>query len=136
MDRNTTLSSGMIEPASRSVHGIKLRAFSYGSIQLAYMLDLTLFTADEDGPEISDAETQRQIVTFAWIQSAPQSEVVEAVVNKRSAEAVLKFALEVPFEAIPELLSEINRIGTLIRASNVRVESKNPATSEDAPGKS
>ena len=126
----------MMEPAHRIVHGMKLRAFSYGSIQLAYMLDLSIFTDDENGPELSDAETQRQIVTFAWLQSAPQAEVVEAVVNKRTEEAVLKFALGVPFDAIPELLAEIGRIGTLIRASNVRVENKTPATSEDAPGKS
>lgn len=136
MDRDQSLSAGMVEPATRTVHGIKLRAFSYGSIQLAYMLDLTLFTEDEKNLNLSDAETQRQIVSFAWIQSAPREDVVNAVVNKRTEQEILKFALDIPFEAIPELLDEINRIGSIIRASTVRVESKHPTTGEDAPGKS
>lgn len=136
MNRDQSLSAGMVEPATRTVHGIKLRAFSYGSIQLAYMLDLTLFTEDEKDLHLSDAEMQRQIISFAWIQSAPREDVVNAVVNKRTEEEILKFALGIPVDAIPELLDEITRIGSLIRASTVRAESKHPATGEDAPGKS
>lgn len=125
----------MLEPATRTVHGIKLRAFSYGSVQIAFMLDLSIFIDGENQRTISDAETQRQLVTFAWMQSAPQDEVIEAVVNKRTEQAVLRFALGVPLDAMPELLEEINRLGLLIRASDLRVESKYSAPTEDAPGK-
>jgi len=126
----------MVEPANHTIHGIKLRAFSYGSIQLAYMLKLTLFTEDGKTRKLTDVETQRQIVAFAWLQSAPREEVVAAVLNNRSEEEILKFALDIPFEAIPELLEEISRIGSITRASTVNVESKHAAIGEESPGKS
>ena len=137
MSRESLLSAGMMEPAERTVHGIRLRPFSYGSIQLAYMLDLTLFTDDAPELALSDAETQRQIVSFAWLQSAPEAEVVNAVIEKRTEECILRYALGIPFSAIPELLDEVTRIASMIRASNVRVESRHkPSSEEEPPGKS
>jgi hypothetical protein len=133
--REHQLAAGMIAAAGQSIQGIRLRPFSYGSMQLSYMLGLSLFTG-EDKQGLNEAETQRQIVTFAWMQSAPLDEVIAAVREQRVDEQVLRYSLGVPFEAIPALLAEINRIGAMIEASNVRVESKHPSTGDDPPGKS
>lgn len=125
----------MIEPGERRIGGIKLRPFSYGSMQLAYLFKLSLFTGEGEA-EPSEAEKQRQIVTFAWMQSAPLDEVVEAAHDGSAENRVLKFSLGITFEMIPELMAEINRIGEMVSASNVRVESKHPSSEDDAPGKS
>ncbi len=77
-NRNDYLATAMIEPGERQIGGIKLRPFSYGSMQLAYLFKLSLFTGEGD-TEQTDEEKQRQIVTFAWMQSAPIDEVVAAV---------------------------------------------------------
>jgi len=134
-NRNHHLATAMIEPAERQIGGIKLRPFSYGSMQLAYLFKLSLFTGEGD-TEPTEAEKQRQIVTFAWMQSAPIDDVVAAVHDGSAENRVLKFSLGITFDTIPELMAEINRIGEMVSASNVRAESKYPSSENDAPGKS
>jgi hypothetical protein len=134
-DRNHQLAAAMIDPGERRIGGIKLRPFSYGSMQLAYLFKLSLFTGEGE-TEPSEAEKQRQIVTFAWMQSAPLDEVVSAVHDGSAENRVLRFSLGITFDTIPELMAEINRIGEMVSASNVRVESKHPSGEDDAPGKS
>ena len=79
----------MIEANSKTIGGIKLRAFSYGSLQIAYLLGLTMFTGD--GNDLSEIELQRQISTFVWMQSAPLEDVVAAVTNNTAGQAVLSY---------------------------------------------
>jgi hypothetical protein len=187
--RENKLASGMIDDRERRIGNLKLRPFSFGSMQLAYMLNLTLFTGgkeedldvefaddeecdpdsdwktdrksqpvnggvasetdeepddeSEEEPgkilkpvELDEAETQRQIITFAWMQSAPLDEVVAAVLDGTAERCVLKFAFGITFEMIPVLMAEINRISAMVAASSVRVESKYPSDEGDAPGKS
>jgi hypothetical protein len=188
--RENKLASGMIDDRERRIGNLKLRPFSFGSMQLAYMLNLTLFTGgkkedfdvefddddecdpdsdwktdrksqhgaekelngelaeetdeehDDDSTEIlkpvelDETETQRQIITFAWMQSAPLDEVVTAVLDGTAERCVLKFAFGITFEMIPVLMAEINRISAMVAASSVRVESKHPSDEGDAPGKS
>lgn len=135
--RDQQLAMGMIEPQTKDVAGIKLRPFSYGSMQLAYMLKLSLFTGEgKEEDEADDEEKQRQIVTFAWMQSAPLDEVISAVHDDTVKSRVLRFSLGISFDMIPGLLSEINRIGEMIAASGLRVESRHPSDTDDAPGKS
>ena len=134
-NRNDYLATAMIEPAERQIGGIKLRPFSYGSMQLAYLFKLSLFTGEGD-TEQTDEEKQRQIVTFAWMQSAPIDEVVAAVHDGSAETRVLRFSLGITFDTIPELMAEINRIGEMVSASSVRAESKYPSSEDDAPGKS
>ena len=135
--RDQQLAMGMIEPQTKNVAGIKLRPFSYGSMQLAYMLKLSLFTDEskEDG-EPDDEEKQRQIVTFAWMQAAPLDEVIDTVHDGTVKSKVLRFSLGISFDMIPGLLAEINRIGNMIAASGLRIESRHPSDTEEAPGKS
>ena len=134
--RQTTLAHSMIEQESKTVAKYKVRSFSYGSLQLAYLLNLTLFTGAIQS-EMSESEIQRQISTFVWMQSAPQDEVIRAVTNGGADTEVLKFALTIDLKDLPELLAEVNKIGDQISANEVRVESKHKSTEEEAPpGKS
>lgn len=133
-NRDKLLSAGMIEPDSRDICGVKLRAFSLGSMQACYMLNLSLYTLGQD--ELPQAEIQRQITTFAWLHAAPESEVVEALISGNTKECVMRFSFSVPYPLIEELLLETQRVSQLIDAATVRVESKLPPSEDTAPGKS
>ena len=125
----------MIEASSKTIDGIKLRPFSYGSLTIAYLLGLTMFTGN--GDNLSEIEHQRQIATFVWMQSAPLEEVVAAVTNNTAGQAALLYSFNIDFSNLPNMLSEIERIGAQVAANEVRVESKHKSTSEDEPpGKS
>jgi hypothetical protein len=134
--REITLAHSMIEQESKKVAKYKIRPFSYGSLQLAYLMNLTLFTGVSQ-EEVPDVEIQRQVSTFVWMQSAPQDEVIRSVTNGTYATEVLKFALSIDMSDLPELLGEVNKIGDQISANEVKVESKYKSSEEESPpGKS
>jgi hypothetical protein len=134
--REITLAHSMIEQENKKVAKYKIRPFSYGSLQLAYLMNLTLFTGVSQ-EEVPDVEIQRQISTFVWMQSAPQDEVIRSVTNGTYATDVLKFALNIDMSDLPELLGEVNKIGDQISANEVKVESKYKSSEEESPpGKS
>lgn len=137
-DREHNLALGMIDNGERQIGGIKLRPFSFGSMQLAYLFKLTTFTRQKDDPplDLDDVEESRQIMTFAWMQSADEDEISDAIKNDTVDRCVLKFSFGVTFDMLPALMDEINRIGEMVAASSVRVESKFPSSDDDAPGKS
>jgi hypothetical protein len=137
-DREHNLALGMIDNGERRIGGIKLRPFSFGSMQLAYLFKLSTFTRGKDEPplELDDVEEQRQIMTFAWMQSADEDEISDAIRDGTVERSVLKFSFGITFDMLPALMTEINRIGEMVAASSVRVESKYPSSDEDAPGKS
>ena len=134
--RQNTLAHSMIEQESKTVAKYKVRSFSYGSLQLAYLLNLSLFTGATQA-DVTEREIQRQISTFVWMQSAPQDEVIRAVTNGTAETEVLKFSLSVDLADLPDLLAEVNKIGDQISANEVRVESKHKSDDkEQPPGKS
>ena len=134
--RQTTLAHSMIEQESKTIAKYKVRSFSYGSLQIAYLLNLTLFTGAKQ-EDLTEQEIQRQISSFVWMQSAPQDEVIRAVTNGTAGTEILKFALNIDMKDLPELLAEINGIGDQVAANEVRVESKYKSTEkEEPPGKS
>lgn len=137
-DREHNLALGMIDNGERQIGGIKLRPFSFGSMQLAYLFKLTTFTRQKDDPplDLDDVEESRQIMTFAWMQSADEDEISDAIKNDTVDRCVLKFSFGVTFDMLPALMAEINRIGEMVAASSVRVESKYPSSDDEAPGKS
>ncbi len=137
-DRELKLATGMIDNGERRIGGIMLRPFSFGSMQLAYLFKLSTFTRGKDDPplELDDVEEQRQIMTFAWMQSADEDEIADAMRDDTVERCVFKFSLKITFDLIPGLMAEINRIGEMVAASSVRVESKYPSREDDAPGKS
>ena len=137
-DRELQLATGMIDTGERQIGNLKLRPYTMGSMQLAYLLKLTMFTRGKDDPplELDDLEEQRQIMAFAWMQSADEDDIADAVRDGTVDRYVLKFSLNVTFDMLPGLMAEINRINAMLAASSVRVESKYPSREDDAPGKS
>ena len=137
-DRELQLATGMIDTGERRIGNLKLRPYTMGSMQLAYLLKLTMFTRGKDDPplELDDLEEQRQIMAFAWMQSADEDDIADAVRDGTVDRYVLKFSLNVTFDMLPGLMAEINRINAMLAASSVRVESKYPSREDDAPGKS
>ena len=134
--RQTTLAHSMLEQETKKIAKYNVRSFSYGSLQLAYLLNLSLFTGATQA-EVTEREIQRQISTFVWMQSAPQDEVISAVTNGTAETEVLKFSLNVDLADLPDLLAEVNKIGDQISANEVRVESKYKSAEEEVPpGKS
>ena len=137
-DRELQLATGMIDRGERRIGNLKLRPYTMGSMQLAYLLKLTMFTRGKDDPplELDDLEEQRQIMAFAWMQSADEDDIADAVRDDTVDRCVLKFSLNVTFDMLPGLMAEINRINAMLAASSVRVESTYPSSNDDAPGKS
>jgi hypothetical protein len=137
-DRELQLATGMIDSGERRIGNLKLRPYTMGSMQLAYLLKLTMFTRGKDDPplDLDDLEEQRQIMAFAWMQSADEDDIADAVRDDTVDRCVLKFSLNVTFDMLPGLMAEINRINAMLAASSVRVESKYPSGNDDAPGKS
>ena len=137
-DREHNLALGMIDNGERRIGRIKLRPYTVGSMQLVHLLKLSMFTRSKDDPPLNlDAmEEQRQIMTFAWMQSADKDDIADAIRDETVDRCVLKFSLEVTFDMLPALMAEINLIGEMVAASSVRVESKYPSSDDDAPGKS
>jgi hypothetical protein len=137
-DRELQLATGMIDTGERRIGNLKLRPYTMGSMQLAHLLKLTMFTRGKDDPplELDDLEEQRQIMAFAWMQSADEDDIADAVRDDTVDRCVLKFSLRVTFDMLPGLMAEINRINEMLAASTVRVESKSPSNDDEAPGKS
>jgi len=137
-DREHQLATGMIDNGERRIGNLKLRPYTMGSMQLAYLLKLTMFTRGKDDPplDLDDLEEQRQIMAFTWMQSADEDDIADAVRDDTVDRCVLKFSLNITFDMLPGLMEEINRINAMLAASSVRVESKYPSGNDDAPGKS
>lgn len=143
-ERESALADGMLEEA-RTIAGISMRPFSLGSLQLAILLGLTLFTHDEnrDGPapELSEFEVNRQIVAFAWMQSRPIDEIADAIAADPSGalakREAFKFGFTLDSNSFTLLLAEINRIGKNAAASHVTIEQKHKGGGDKSPsGKS
>lgn len=77
--RTRKLEAAFADPAETetTIGGLRLRPFSLGTLNVCRQLDLTLFLDGE--AELGDEEKQRQIVAFAWVQSAPLTEVLAAL---------------------------------------------------------
>jgi hypothetical protein len=130
--RDQMIALGMIESESKTIGGIKMRPFSIGSRQIADLLNISMIYGDS----VSEIELQRQINSFVWMQSAPVDEVAEAIANNTAGKAALVYALGIEFHRLPEIITEIERIGKQIAANEIRVESKYKSDEETPPGKS
>jgi hypothetical protein len=130
--RDQMIALGMIESESKTIGGIKMRPFSIGSRQIADLLNISMIYGDS----VSEIELQRQINSFVWMQSAPVDEVAGAIANNTAGKAALVYALGIEFHRLPEIITEIERIGKQIAANEIRVESKYKSDEETPPGKS
>ena len=129
-DRSRKLEAAFAESQDdgTKVGTLRLRPFSLGTLNVCRQLGLTLFL---DGQvELDDAEKQRQIVAFAWAQSAPLSEVLETLRTGTASEAIAGFEFAMDVGDLPELIREIRRISELAAAAAVEVTPK-PGRSGD-----
>jgi hypothetical protein len=117
-----------------SIGTLKLRPFSIGSMTACRKLGLTLFTGSEDS--VSEEEVQRQIVAFAWIQTAPLDLVQSSIRNGTAQDQIDRFEFQLVPSDLKRLESEINRISRLAAAAAVEVVSKSVPADPDEPGNS
>lgn len=111
------------------IAGLRLRPFSLGTLNVCRQLDLTLFLDGE--ADLGDEEKQRQIVAFAWVQSAPLSEVLGALRTGTANEKIAEFEFQMDVAALPQLIIEIQRISELAAAAAVEVAPKPGASGEE-----
>jgi hypothetical protein len=118
--------SGPIE-----IEGIKLRPFSLRSRLNCMALGLTLFT-DTEGAELTPLQVEEQILALAWERSQPVQTVRKAIDAGTAWDAIHDFADSLPLAALPQLVAEINRVASEIKAQEVVPR---PGTEDkDAPG--
>ena len=101
---------------------LRLRSLSFGTINLCRQLNLSLFLDEQ--VELPDEEKQRQLIAFAWIQSAPLPEVLEAVRSRKVQERLDEFAFSLSIDMLPGLMTEVSRISKLAAAAAVEVMPK------------
>ena len=111
------------------IGGLHLRSFSLGTLNVCRQLNLTLFLDGE--ADLNDEEKQRQIVAFAWAQSAPLSEVLGALRTGTANDKIAEFEFRMDVAALPELITEIQRISELAAAAAVEVAPKPGRSGED-----
>ncbi|MCB1089045.1 MAG: hypothetical protein KDM63_18565 [Verrucomicrobiae bacterium] len=132
--RTEKLEAAFAEPSEdgTKVGTLRLRPFSLGTLNVCRQLGLTLFLEGE--ADLDDEEKQRQIVAFAWAQSAPLPEVLDALRTKSAADRIAEFEFRMDVGDLPLLIQEIQRISELAAAAAVEVAPK-PGRSgeEDAP---
>ena len=101
---------------------LRLRSLSFGTINLCRQMNLSLFLDEQ--VELSDEEKQRQLIAFAWIQSAPLPEVLEAVRTRKVQERLDEFAFLLSIDMLPALMVEVSRISKLAAAAAIEVMPK------------
>jgi hypothetical protein len=110
---------------------LRLRPFTIGTLSICRQLKLTMFIGSEEGtPEL---DQQRQIMAFAWAQSAPLGEVLRCIRTGKWVEAVEEFEFEIEPSQVNEIVAEINRISQSVKAAAVEVEEKPGHGTENAP---
>ena len=110
---------------------LRLRPFTIGTLSICRQLKLSMFIGAEDGA--TELDQQRQIMAFAWAQSAPLGEVLRCIRTGKWVEAVEEFEFTVEPNQINEIVEEINRISRAMKAAAVDVEDKPTRDSETAP---
>lgn len=132
-NRNEQLETTFTQ-APAEIAGLKLRPFSLGSLSLCRRIKLTMLTGEADPETLSDEEKQQQIVAFLFIQSQPVPDVLKAIQSPDFFdEHILPFSLELPMEAFPLAIKEIQRVIDAASAAFVEVAPKPDEKPEDAP---
>lgn len=116
------------------VGNLKLRPFSIGSMTACRKLGLTLFMGEGDA--LTAEEMQRQVVAFAWVQSAPLATVQRALREGTADEYIARFEFEVMPGDLKALEREINRISELAAVAAVDTVSRDTTPDPAEPGES
>lgn len=110
---------------------LTLRPFTIGTLSICRQLNLSMFIGNT-GTE-SELDQQRQIMAFAWAQSAPLGEVLRCIRTGKWMEAVEEFEFTIEPSQVNEIVAEINRISQSVKAAAVEVEEKPSTGTESAP---
>lgn len=116
------------------IGNLKLRPFTIGSMTACRRLGLSLFTGE--GQDLTPDEIQRQVLSFAWIQSAPLQKVLKAFRDGTAAEQIDAFEWEISPTDLKKIESEIERISRLTNAAAIDIVQRSGASDPDEPGNS
>lgn len=116
------------------VGSLKLRPFSIGSMTACRKLGLTLFMGEGDA--LSAEEMQRQVVAFAWVQSAPLATVQRALRDGTADEHIGRFEFSVLPADLKAIEREINRISSLAEAAAIDTVARDTPPDPNEPGNS
>jgi hypothetical protein len=114
------------------VGNLKLRPFSIGSMTACRKLGLSLFLGHGDA--LTAEEMQRQVVAFAWLQTAPLATVQRALREGTAEDFIARFEFEVMPGDLKKLEAEINRISELAAVAAVDTVSRETAPDPNEPG--
>jgi len=118
---------------SRTIAGIKLRPFSFGTLEACERLNLTLFTGAAEASQMVAAEIRRQIVSFAWVQLADPDTVCGAMMDGTAEGLINRFQFSLGIDCIDELISEVTRIAAAVKSVSVEVMPKPSRGNEETP---
>ena len=93
-----------------------------------------MFTQPEN--PLTEAESERQVIAFTWLQVKPLSEVLRALREGRANDEAQAFGFELEPHAVTQIISEINRISDQAKKNAVDVVERNGTKDKDAPGNS
>jgi hypothetical protein len=116
----------------RAVGSLTLRPFTIGSMTACRKLGLTLFTGENT--KLSTEETQRQVVAFAWLQSTPVPEVLQAIQRGIAEAEIDAFEWMLEPTDLPFLEREINRLSEGISVASVDVIQRDAPKDPNEPG--
>jgi hypothetical protein len=118
---------------SRTIAGIKLRPFSFGTLEACERLKLTLFTSPAGAAELLPSEVRRQIVAFAWVQSADPETVCDAMTDGNAERLINRFQFTLGVDCVDELIAEVTRIASAVKSVGVEVMPKPGRGNEETP---
>jgi hypothetical protein len=118
---------------SKTIGGIRLRPFTFGTLDACERLKLTLFTSTQGAEGLEQTEVVRQMVAFAWVQSTPPESVVDAFMDGTAARQIELFKHSLEIGAIDALVAEVSRIGEAVKSVSVEVQAKPQKGSEETP---
>lgn len=122
---------------TKDIEGFTFRKFSIGSLSNAQVMGLTLVTEEGAAKTMTPEERQRQCMAIAWMQSADEDEVLDAIEGGTWKRAVRKFENRVSLESLPRFMDEITKTLTRAGKAAVEVQARTPKASdgeEQPPG--
>lgn len=132
------LDDGGLEVPMIDATRLTLRGFTLGSLNACRSMNLPLFLGaerEEEAKALTPQERQDQTIAFCWAHAKPVREVNRAIRDGSWRDLVDEFAWSLPLEALPKLLTEINRISSIASAAAVDVAPRSGVSSQEEPPK-
>ena len=125
MAQTTLTEEAFLEPQLKQIGDFKLRPFTLGSVTLCKKLGLSQFTGDKSDEPMDQVEQLRQVAGFLFIHCEPVEKVLRAVRDSiKLEEELLLYQLQIPLSLVPDVMSEIQRVGDMTAAASVEIIDK------------